>query len=326
MRSIECGEIRTSALGFGCGGVMGRVGRRDSLRAMNAAWDTGIRLFDTARSYGYGEAEGLLGAFLQGKREHATVVTKFGILPSRTATWKRLAKPLVRSALSILPQARGAVRRRVAGEMSAGHFDIPTLRTSLEESLRQLRTHYVDVLLMHEPPASVMAQDDLLAELAKIVSEGKARRAGLSTIPPVAAMAIEHAPTPLGAIQFPGNILGVGLDSPLQDSTNRFFIMLNHPFGGAEQAARLAMQIAAMANDPKLVPTLREKLQGDPRQKGAEIVFSELFRTTGAHVVVPSMLHLGNLRANVAAIGSEPLSPQDCKAVLQNLYISVREA
>ena len=70
------GEIRASVLGFGCGSVMGRVGREESLRAMNVAWDAGITLFDTARSYGFGEAEAVLGEFLSGKREQAVIATK----------------------------------------------------------------------------------------------------------------------------------------------------------------------------------------------------------------------------------------------------------
>src|ERR1700693_2773414 len=60
MRHSTCGEIRTSVLGFGCGSVLGRVGRGASLRAMHIAWDAGIPLFDTARSYGSGDAEAVL--------------------------------------------------------------------------------------------------------------------------------------------------------------------------------------------------------------------------------------------------------------------------
>ena len=33
------------------------------LARVHTAWDVGIRFFDTARSYGYGESEALLGAF-----------------------------------------------------------------------------------------------------------------------------------------------------------------------------------------------------------------------------------------------------------------------
>ena len=54
---------------------------RQSLRAMGCAWDAGITLFDTARSYGFGDAEAVLGEFLRGKRDKAVIATKFGITP-----------------------------------------------------------------------------------------------------------------------------------------------------------------------------------------------------------------------------------------------------
>ena len=51
-------ELKSSALGFGCANLMGRVGRRESLRALELAFDQGISYFDTARSYGWGKSEG----------------------------------------------------------------------------------------------------------------------------------------------------------------------------------------------------------------------------------------------------------------------------
>ena len=43
--------------------MMGRVGRKASLAALTAAYDNGVIFYDTARSYGYGESEALLGDF-----------------------------------------------------------------------------------------------------------------------------------------------------------------------------------------------------------------------------------------------------------------------
>jgi aryl-alcohol dehydrogenase-like predicted oxidoreductase len=300
MRYVEFEEIRTSVLGFGCGSVLGRVGRRDSLQAMSTAWEAGVTLFDTARSYGYGEAEGLLGEFLQGKRGQATVVTKFGILPARPVAWKRLAKPIVRAALSLLPQARGLVRRGIAGEMSQGHFDVATLGASLEESLRQLRTDYVDVLLMHLPPVSVFQQQDLMAELVKVVQEGKVRRVGVSTDD---VTTLHGIPDILSVAQLPYPVLSLnGWSSSFGE--DRFFVMVNHPFGGAALAQQAAQRITQMAADESVDPALREKLRGDSRERLAEIVFGGVLADTGAHAVVTSMLQPENLRANLAAIGS----------------------
>ena len=311
MRYVEFGEIRTSVLGFGCGSVLGRVGRRDSLRAMNVAWDAGVTLFDTARSYGYGEAEGLLGEFLQGKRERATIVTKFGILPGRPVAWKRLAKPIVRAGLSLLPQARGLVRHRIAGEMSAGHFDVATLRTSLVGSLRELRTDYVDVLLMHLPPVSVFQQQDLMAELETVVREGKVRRVGVSTDDVVT---LNKIPDFLTVAQFPYPALSLNGMS-WNVGGEGLFTMVNHPFGGAALAQQAAQGITQMAADESVAPALRDKLQGDSRDRLAEIVFGGVFADTGAHAVVTSMLQSENLGANLAAIGSERFTAEEIALV-----------
>ena len=43
----------TTRLGYGCSSIMGALGRRQSLRLLEAAYDTGIRHFDVAPMYGY---------------------------------------------------------------------------------------------------------------------------------------------------------------------------------------------------------------------------------------------------------------------------------
>lgn len=82
----ECQSHRSifpalTALGFGCSAMGGRVSTRQSLVALGAAYDAGITLYDTARSYGYGQAETILGNFLRGRRDTVVISTKFGILP-----------------------------------------------------------------------------------------------------------------------------------------------------------------------------------------------------------------------------------------------------
>jgi aryl-alcohol dehydrogenase-like predicted oxidoreductase len=70
MRSVALGldGMNASVLGFGCSAVLGRAGRRASLAALGAAYEAGITFYDTARSYGYGESEALLGEFLRGRQ------------------------------------------------------------------------------------------------------------------------------------------------------------------------------------------------------------------------------------------------------------------
>jgi len=319
MRYVECGEIRTSVLGFGCGSVMGRVGRKDSLRAMHAAWDAGVTLFDTARSYGYGEAEGLLGEFLVGRREQAVVVTKFGILPKPMTAWKRFAKPVVRGVLRVAPEIRDLVRQGIVGEMSAGHFDVATLRSSLAQSLRQLRTEYVDVLLVHEAPEDVYRRDDLMAELAKVVAEGKARRAGIASTAKVAAYGWAANLPVIQALQFPAFFLGPSRWEETHLAAR--FMMVNHVFGGVKHAQQAMKLLRVMREDNGVDVALREKLRGDLRERLAEVAFAAVLRATKAHVVVASMLKPENLRANVAAMESERFSPEEVAAICRRISI-----
>src|SRR5579863_5551946 len=93
-----------SVLGLGCAAMMGRAGRRESLAALGAAYDAGITFYDTARSYGYGACEGLLGDFFAGKkRESVVLCTKFGILAADAKGWKQRVKPLARGAIKLFP-------------------------------------------------------------------------------------------------------------------------------------------------------------------------------------------------------------------------------
>jgi aryl-alcohol dehydrogenase-like predicted oxidoreductase len=303
-------------LGFGCASVMGRVGRNDSLHAMNAAWEQGVRLFDTARSYGYGAAEGLLGEFLSGRRAQAVVITKFGILPQRPAAWKLFAKPMVRAVLRMAPAARSIVRGSLATEASPGHFDVKTMRASLEESLRQLRTDHVDALLAHEAPAGIMAQDDLMAALKDLVDEGKVRRAGIACSMQVASVVDTQGPFLLSVLQFPATEF---ILSPPNFSPARFRIA-NHPFGGTVFAKSLVQLFATSAGDLSIGAVLRGKMLGDPNERVAEFCFARATRNSQPHAIVTSMLQPNHLRANIAAIDSKRFTAEDILAIER--YIS----
>src|SRR6185312_10633129 len=164
MRTAPIGNtgIFCSVLGFGCSAIMGRSGRRASLRALGEAWQAGITLYDTARSYGGGESEAILGEFLAGRRDRAIISTKFGIVPVRPPLWKRVAKPAARALISVAPFARAAVRKGAGPQFVEGQFSAGVLRESIHLSLRKLRTDYVDFLFLHNATAPVLEQDDLL--------------------------------------------------------------------------------------------------------------------------------------------------------------------
>ena len=303
--------MRSSALGFGCSAVMGRVGRRASLTALSAAYDAGITFYDTARSYGYGESEGLLGEFLRGRRDSVVISTKFGILPARTSLLKETLKPVARKVFQMMPSARKAVQGQIGAQFSANNFTVQVLRESLETSLRKLRTDYVDLLFMHSAPASVLAQEDLLAEMQRMVAEGKVKRVGISAEPEVVEAAVTANLEVLRSFQFPCNLFDLSVAERLRGSAGDVVAVANHPFGGVQRVAESKALLMGLATDARTPLALREKLAVVDDAVLADVVLNAITDGTGIQVVIPSMMQVGHLRTNVAAMERSRFSSEE---------------
>lgn len=319
MRTTELGStgISCSVLGFGCSALLGRSGKRESLRALAAAWDSGVTLYDTARSYGYGESEALLGEFLAGRRHQCVISTKFGIVPVRPPLWKRLAKPAVRTAIAVIPSMRAAVRKQAGRQLTGGQFTVSVLEQSVHLSLRKLKTDYLDLLFLHAAPAAVLSDDDLLEAMEKLVRSGKVRAAGISSDAEVIGLAVERTPRPLGVLQFPCNIFDSSAPELLEarsETDSRatdFGAIANHPFGGVarvQQSREILTSIAAM---PGLDPVLREKLGSVDDRVLADVVLNIVLSHRPVDAVVPAMMQLPHLAMNVAAITNSRFRSED---------------
>ncbi|MBC7769860.1 MAG: aldo/keto reductase, partial [Phycisphaerales bacterium] len=70
----------TTRLGFGIAPFSGSFSSAQAVALLNAAYESGVRHFDTAPIYGWGEGEESVGAFAAGKRD-LTIVTKAGMSP-----------------------------------------------------------------------------------------------------------------------------------------------------------------------------------------------------------------------------------------------------
>jgi len=305
MRTVSLDELgtRCSALGFGCAAIMGRVGRKASFNALGAAYDAGVTFYDTARSYGYGESEAVLGEFLRGRRESVVVSTKFGILPARMNLLKRAMKPLARGLLRVVPSTRRAMQGQIAAQFSPGHFTVEAMRSSLDTSLRKLRTGYVDLLFLHLPPVSVLQQEDLLAALEQLMVEGKVLRAGVAADADVAASTLAANVPTLRAVQFPCNLFDLGFaSSSVGNYGNDVLAIANHPFGGPQRVAESKRMIYDLAQEQTTPESLRFKLWKLDDVVLADLVLNAITSGTGIKVVVPSMLRPEHLRANVAAM------------------------
>ncbi len=169
-RPLGATGIRVSIIGFGSWGIGGLTpgptsyGETDdavSRRAISQALYEGINFFDTSSVYGDGHSESLLGEAFAGQRDRVVIATKGGIQPAY-----------------------------------AGYdFTAQALRTSLEGSLRRLRTDYLDVFQLHNASAAVVQSLSHLGEvLTRFKEEGKVRAFGFSTPTPEDAVALVDFP------------------------------------------------------------------------------------------------------------------------------------
>ncbi len=198
-------DTPVSRIGFGTSMLMSRLNRKQSERLLWAALDAGITHFDTARLYGYGEAERALGDAIRGHRDRLTVTTKVGILPPKRSPLLTIAKYAARKVAARIPQLRTSLRRKAETMVQSGIFDIPTVTMSLETSLRQLRTDYVDFLLLHECSEADLQNEELLKFLQSAQRQGKVRYYGLATTVSVTGRALSRFPEYTPVVQFPNS-------------------------------------------------------------------------------------------------------------------------
>jgi aryl-alcohol dehydrogenase-like predicted oxidoreductase len=141
----------TSEIGFGCALLMGSVPRDRSLRLLATAHDHGVRHFDTARLYGHGWSEDVLGEFLRGRRDRVTVATKFGLEPPSMPGPVARLRSMARAAVdAISPRLRAAAGRGARRLVRRGAFGVADARRALERSLRLLRIDRIDLWLLHD--------------------------------------------------------------------------------------------------------------------------------------------------------------------------------
>ena len=155
LRPVGRSGLRVSAIGLGCNNF-GRAGTAtetlDGTRAvLDAAIEAGVTFLDTADMYGreFGLSETLMGEALEGRRDEVVLATKFG-------------------HADFAPPVRGGAKG------SRTH-----VRRAVEDSLRRLRTDWIDLYQLHTPDPSTPV-DETLDALADLVREGKVRYVGHS--------------------------------------------------------------------------------------------------------------------------------------------------
>ncbi|TAJ38240.1 MAG: aldo/keto reductase [Reyranella sp.] len=171
------------ALGFGTAAIMGRVSRRQGEAALERAHAAGIRHFDTARSYGWGEAERVVGSVLgRHAREELHIVSKCGIVPVRPSPLLSAAKSAARWALALAPGLKTQVARAAGagGFQPTRTYDLDVLAGSLTTSLAELGVSYLDDFLLHNFVPEAPGVEEVAQWFKTLKRHGTIRRYGFS--------------------------------------------------------------------------------------------------------------------------------------------------
>ncbi|WP_079507478.1 aldo/keto reductase [Mesobacillus jeotgali] len=150
-RQLGSTGIKVSEVGFGAwqlGNTRDWEGMEENqaITLVHEALEQGCNFFDTAPNYGGGNSESLLGKALTGRRGQAVINSKFGHHPDNTL-----------------------------------NFDSQKIRSSIEGSLRRLKTDYLDSILLHNPPFEILTGSTGHFEvLESLKQEGKIRAYGAS--------------------------------------------------------------------------------------------------------------------------------------------------
>lgn len=154
MKVVKLGQqgLRVPSVGLGCMGMSEFYGQSDnakSLKLLDEALELGCNFWDTADMYGPFTNEQLLGKALVNRREKIILATKFGVKRAQDGAWLGI---------------NGSPKY---------------LKACCDDSLKRLKTDYIDLYYQHRPDPEVPIEETIGA-MADLVQAGKIRYIGLS--------------------------------------------------------------------------------------------------------------------------------------------------
>jgi aryl-alcohol dehydrogenase-like predicted oxidoreductase len=172
--------IGTWAIG---GWMWGGTDEAQSIATIRAAFEHGINLVDTAPAYGFGRSEEIVGKAIaeSGLRSNVLIATKAGLQWNGGKVF------------------RNASRARIMQEV--------------EDSLRRLRTDYIDVYQVHWPDPLITIEETANA-MHTLFAQGKIRAIGVSNFSVCEMERFRHI-APLHVLQPPYNMFERGIEADL---------------------------------------------------------------------------------------------------------------
>jgi aryl-alcohol dehydrogenase-like predicted oxidoreductase len=194
-------DFAVSEVGFGgwaiggnrYGNSYGPTDDAAAILAVQRAVELGCNFFDTADVYGHGHSEQILGEALADVRRQVIIATKVG-----GNFYNRDVHPLLRDRVA---QAAGVPYVQLPPDVPLpvthdANFSSDYLRFALGRSLERLRTDYVDLLQLHNPPLQQIASMETYGVLEDLKKEGLIRAYGVSVHTPEEGLAAINSTMP----------------------------------------------------------------------------------------------------------------------------------
>lgn len=297
-RKLGNGGLEVSAIGFGCMGLNYHRGpapdRTEMIALLRTAVEHGVTFFDTAEVYGPFTNEDLVGEALEPFPDSVTIATKFGF--------------------DVGPGGKGGLNSRPEH-----------IREVVEQSLKRLRVHAIDLLYQHRVDPNVPIEE-VAGTVKALIAEGKVKHFGMSE-PAVETLRRAHAVQPVTAVESEYSLwwrepekdvlptceeLGIGFVpySPLGRGYLTGKIRETATFGENDNRSELPRFTPEALKSNRPVIDLLEEMG---RQKGAtpaQIALAWLLAQKPWIVPIPGTTKLPRLEENIAAIQVE-LTPED---------------
>ncbi len=162
-RKLGTSEIEVSAIGLGCwaigGWMWGGTDDEKAVAAIRKAIDVGMFFLDTAAIYGFGHSEEIVGKAIEGRRDEVILATKCGLV------WEHPTRE---------PRFVDEEGNKVYGDLTK-----ESVLREAEESLRRLKTDWIDIYQCHRPDELTPAEETMEA-MNLLLEQGKIRAIAVS--------------------------------------------------------------------------------------------------------------------------------------------------
>ncbi|MEU4571224.1 aldo/keto reductase [Nonomuraea sp. NPDC023979] len=187
-------EVSTHCLGTMMFGFVANRDHDECARIIHTALDAGVNFVDTADMYSAGESEEIVGKALAGRRDEVVLATKVHF-----------------------PMGEGRNR---------GGNSRRWIVMAVEDSLRRLRTDWIDLYQVHRPDHTTDVEETL-GVLGDLVREGKIRAFGCSTFPAEQIAESHHVAERRGLPRFrteqpPYSLLARGVEASVLPTCQRY--------------------------------------------------------------------------------------------------------